>query len=503
MEEGEEIEESIKAAIQKGYKVEQILRLAKNLLVSAGKEEVEEALYNLGIEGFSQILQCPSSSWPISTTPIDLQDLNSKIEEKSKQLTPSQKKAFDDIQSGLESGKRKLITVIGPGGTGKSFLISLINDICLKLSIKVKITATSASAAKLINGTTIHSLFALSPNMDCRLEFGTSRWGELQSTSLIVIDEISMLSERLLRKIDELLRKVSQNPTPFGGKTLLFFGDLLQLPPVIPKGSQDQPAFLCSLFKMFTMFELTEACRQREDEEFAQTLNRVRKGYQNQSDELLLLSRVCGKGHPLSESCKPSADMVTLCAHREDVDLANAAELASLPADLVEVRAKDSRLVERDELIFLDKRDLLPERFFLKIGSRIMLIRNVQVSEGLTNGTRGTLLEIQENFLRINVDGHGEALIPKFRQKVSPPGHVPFSRTQFPVALAWALTIHKAQGMTIPKARIVMKNLFSEGQAYVALSRVERRENLHLTEFHSKSIIVDQKALALIERMKK
>jgi len=503
MEEGEEVEQSLKAAMQKGYKNDQLLRLARDFLASVSKEEIEEALRNLGVEGFSDFLLKKTSLGDVTSENESLNASKEILEDKIAQLTPSQKRVMKDIKDGLEQRERKLMCIIGPGGTGKSYLINVIEELSRITNFRIKITATSASAAKLINGSTLHYLLGLSPNLDCRLEYGTHRWEELRETSIIIVDEISMMSERLLRKMDELLRKVAETPSLFGGKTILFFGDLLQLPPVIPKGSQDQPAFLSSLFHQFSIYELTESCRQRQDEMFALTLNRVRKGHLGPEDLSLLSSRVCGKGHKFDDSCRPSPEMVTLCAHRLDVDTANMAELSVLPGDVVQIRACDSREVSKDELKGIDQRDLLPDRLYLKPGARIMLTRNSQIATGLTNGTLATLLEIHPNFLKVKVDNQGDAMIPKFRQKVSPPGQVPFTRVQFPITLAWAITIHKCQGMTLQKVRIRMKDLFSEGQAYVALSRVQKRENLHLTDFDPKSIMVNQKALKMIEKLRK
>jgi len=484
IDDGEEVYESLKTAKEKGYQHHQLLRLARSLLSCATKEDLVDALNHLGVPGFDEYLKNDLQTNPELVTPeVDHQALSLEVSTLQDKMTSCQQNVFSTFVELMERKEQAIFLVLGPGGTGKSFLIDVIQKYCQMNQIKTKLAASSANAARLIGGTTIHSLFALNPSLESNLDFGTARYVELKSSNLIIFDEISMMTAKLLKTVHDLCMKVSGNCALFGGKSILLFGDLYQLPPVIKKGSLDQPIYESPFFRLFKFFELTQNCRQKDDSEFSNSLNRIRIGELLTEDYHLLESRVCGVGHPFGDDCKPSPDLVTICSKRDLCNQVNMKELSNLPGEVIAIKAEDSFQLPPEVLSTLDQRDILPSTLYLKPNARIVLLRNIRIEEGLVNGLTGTVIECHPHFLRVHFDHIGENLINRFRQTISPPGFAPIVRRQFPVSLSWAMTAHKVQGMTLSKVRVFTEDFFEEGQAYVSFSRVRSKGNLHLVSF--------------------
>jgi len=494
IEDGEEVEDSLRGAHERGYSNDQILKLAFSLLSSASKKEIEEVLDRMEIPGFESYIQQrnlqANPSLQIEEA-LDLDQVQVDLEKETEMMTPSQKRVFEKLKKSISSNAQSLLCIQGPGGTGKSFLIESIKKLFQVKGKRIKLTASSASASRLIRGTTVHFLFALNPALESSLEYGTYRFHDLSQTDLIIIDEMSMITSKLLLKVDELCRKTTNRNLPFGGMSILLFGDFFQLPPVIKPGSLDQPIYESPLFAYFQIFQLTENCRQVEDPDFAQCLNRIRLGKQVKEDIDLLKQRVCGKGHPQGDNCTSS--MITVCPKRAQCERINKLQLDRLPGTFRTFEADDSIPITSEMKKVIEMRDLLPTKLCLKVGARVILLRNIRLEEGLINGIIGEVTEIQENYIRVAFDGLGENLINKFRQTIKPPGFTTLTRRQFPLDLAWAITAHKVQGMTFDNLRVLTEDMFEEGQAYVCFSRVRKREGLHLISFDNTCIKTSKK----------
>ena len=225
----------------------------------------------------------------------ETKDLKTRIN----QLTEDQTKVFNHVETNMET--QKLIFVTGPGGVGKSYLLHTIVQF-LELSGEiVQVTATSGSAAKLIYGQTLHSLLGLDCDLKANINYQDQTWRSIASTDTLICDEISMMSAELLEKLNEIFTACPEGENqakPFGGKNVMLFGDLYQLPSVrtniTPRYIYQSP-----LWAKFTPFILTQNCRQK-DANFKELLGRVRTGNHTEEDIQTLETRVCGVGHELT-----------------------------------------------------------------------------------------------------------------------------------------------------------------------------------------------------------
>ena len=342
---------------------------------------------------------------------------------------------------------------------------------------------------------------------------------------------MSMVKSDQLYQLNLRLQEIKQSQDHFGGVAVILLGDLMQLRPVKGKWIFEKPfakQFQDSydyhpLWRLFTPIELKQNHRQGSDKSYAEILNRVRYGAQTDHDIQVLTSRVGTIDLP--------ADALYIFNKNKDVIQTNLQRLNQLPSNLVTIKAKhmfpgkttfkplikDGRV---GDTAFLDELNL-------KKGARVMLIYNVDTSDGLSNGTTGTVIDFitSENvikYIMIEFDEitTGQSMRTKFRLLSSkyPHHHVtPISQVlfeynagqrqttakakvhQFPLTLAWAITAHKCQGQTIKKPTPLiadMDSVFQSGQAYVILGRVQELNQLHLLNFKSEDIKVDKHALA-------
>ena len=442
----------------------------------------------------------------------------------------------------------------GPGGVGKSHVIRLIHSDTLKLlrlagtlqpgDVTVLLTAPTGVAAFNINGMTLHSALLLGcskyasfqPLSHDRLNTLRSRLSKLM---LVIVDEVSMVGCNMLLEIHKRLQQIKGvlPDVMFGGVSILAVGDLYQLPPVGQPALFDivTDAYAClygsgSLWKdEFNMIELDEIMRQRGDSTFTELLCRVRLGECTPADLEFLKSRVIS-------SDSPDYPNTALHVYRlnADVDRRNSFMLNSLaPEDqLYAIKASDAvagqtRHIDLSRLS--NKRSEtggLHGVLKLAIGARVMLTTNVDVADGLVNGTRGEVVHV------VCVDGKVVKVLVKFdhpdvglKAAQSSPYRstfqcaVPISkhevkfpaqgrrgaevtRLQFPLTLAWATTIHKVQGLTLDAIVVDMKGgRFSPGQAYVAFSRVKTLQGLHICNFNPTAIKCSNKVKEEMTRL--
>ena len=434
------------------------------------------------------------------------------------------------------------VFVSGPGGVGKSHVIKLIHSDTLKLlrlsgtvqpdDVIVLLTAPTGVAAFLITGMTLHSALLLGcgkyggfqPLNHDRLN---SLRSKLSNLVLLIIDEVSMVGSNMLLEIHKRLQQIKAvlPDVTFGGISILAVGDLYQLPPVgqasIFNPVSDSYAQLYRSGSLwideFQMIELEEIMRQRGDTAFCELLCRVRIAECTSTDFAVLKSR---------ETTPLMADYPNHALHvyrlNVDVDQRNGAMLNALAPESQQysIPACDaiaSQTNHTDLSTLSDKRSDtggLHSVLKIAIGARVMLTTNVCVSDGLANGARGEVVHVVTNssnkVTHILVKFDCSEVGTKAKQS-SPfqrmfPEAVPLvrheaiflargrrgseiTRSQFPLTLAWATTIHKVQGLTLDEIVVDMKGgRFSPGQAYVALSRVKTLTGLHILNFNSKAI---------------
>jgi ATP-dependent exoDNAse (exonuclease V) alpha subunit len=387
--------------------------------------------------------------------------------------------------------------VTGRAGTGKSTLLRALCD--LSLSEHVVVAPTGLAAVN-VGGQTIHSFFGLPPRLIRPDDIRRSRNGRvMRKLELLVIDEVSMVRSDLMWAIDQSLRVNRGRPRePFGGVRLLMFGDLHQLPPVVQEAdvaehldSAHGGPFFFNLPTLqeppgTALLELTEVFRQR-DEALLGVLEHVREGRLEKEDLELLNDRV----HPI-RTLSEGDTYVILTPTNAAANRINLAYLDALPGA---PRAYEAGVTGE----FNGSAQPTDTTLVLKPGAKVILLRN-DPDRRWVNGTVARIARLEEKRVWIEIDGRDYEVEPaswenrryaydQTEQKIVETVAGTFK--QFPLRLAWALTIHKSQGLTLDKVYIDLgRGTFAHGQTYVALSRCRSLEGLALARALRPSDIV-------------
>ncbi len=393
-------------------------------------------------------------------------------------------------------GTRENIFVTGRAGTGKS---TLLNHLAWNTSKQLVIAAPTGVAALNVGGQTIHSLFRLPIGViaDHDIEQSGELRKLLNTIDTLVIDEISMVNADLLDAVDRSLRQARQrNHEAFGGVQLVMFGDPYQLAPV--PGDADERAYFEDQYRSMwffdakvwdetdlKIFELTTIHRQHE-EDFKNMLTAVRHG--------TVTAEIAERLNEVGARPAPTEDAITLATRNDTVNRINATELAKLPGRPLTAKAD----ITGD---FGGRAYPADETLELKVGARVMFLRN-DGDQRWVNGTVGTVSKIASTVF-VEVDGETHEVEPtvweKYKYSYSAATkqltrNIVAEFTQFPLRLAWAVTIHKSQGKTYDRAIVDLgARSFAPGQTYVALSRITELEGLYLTRpLRPSDIIVDE-----------
>jgi len=385
--------------------------------------------------------------------------------------------------------------VTGKAGTGKSLLLSYIKSHSSK---KMVVTAPTGVAAINVGGQTIHSLFVLPPSFVSveNLQFNQKSAELLRHVEMILIDEISMVRADLMDAIDYRIRQARDDPRPFGGIQIVMFGDLYQLPPIV--SDRELHKFFADNMGGYHFFnakawqnanfekhELQEVFRQK-DQNFRDLLNAIRVG--EKSPEILKII------NDRFEEKLPEDGYVYLCSTNSKASQINSNKLAKIDEPEFTFKARISG--ELDE-----KSYPADETLILKKGAQIMMLKN-DIDKKWVNGTVGTIASISEKFIEVKIDGINysvqQADWKKIRYHYNRETKLIEEETissfvQYPIRLAWAITIHKAQGKTFDKIVVDLEGgTFAPGQTYVALSRCTSLEGVYLTDkIYSQDIKVD------------
>ncbi|XP_029987916.1 uncharacterized protein LOC115417874 [Sphaeramia orbicularis] len=435
--------------------------------------------------------------------------------------------------------------VSGGAGCGKSHVIKCIHEEATRILRElprfrdmadmsqpaVLLTAFTGTAAFNIAGKTLHSVLKLPRSLEPPYQGLGNALDEVRATlssvEILVIDEISMVSKKLFAYVNWRFQQIKGNRKPFGGISVLAVGDFYQLPPLgraKPLCVYEETEF--DLWRdHFSMVNLTEIMRQKDDRAFAELLNRLRVKRKQETlsdhDRRLLMQAVTdGKDCP--------AETLHIFATNKQVDSHNAATVAAVLEDDVDIVAEDYRKdVTTGTKVPVHKvkgtkRDL-PDSILAAQGARVMLIRNLNVEDGLVNGTFGTISNIVTErheprtvrLLGLQLDNPtaGQTLrkkllgpsdnlayIERSEESIGNKGGV--VRRQFPIKLAFACTAHKVQGMTVTSAVVSLKRVFQPGMAYVALSRATSLQGLTVMDFDEKKIYADPAITAALEQMR-
>lgn len=398
----------------------------------------------------------------------------------------------------------------GRAGTGKSTFIKLAQANSHK---QIMVLAPTGIAALNIGGSTIHSFFefpnrAMLPNDGGIKTFweGAEKRKMIRALNTLIIDEVSMVRADVIDAIDTSLRKNGGNPNlPFGGIQMIFVGDIFQLEPIVSKKASDDkiikayysgPRFYqASIFKELHLLhvELKKIYRQK-DEAFISLLDKVREKNISHNDIQSLNERV-GVSTPQQQS----GIMITLTTRRDAASKINNEMLAKLNTQDVKYEAELEG--EFDDYAYPNKRELK-----LKVGAQVIFVKN-DPEKRWFNGTLGRIIELGETSITVETsDGSLQQVEPQnwknTKYQFDKSNKSVIKKTigsfkQYPLKLAWAITIHKSQGMTFEQANIDFgSGTFSSGQAYVALSRVTSLQGLYLSRpMNHSDIIVDPSAI--------
>ncbi|XP_072219700.1 ATP-dependent DNA helicase PIF1 [Leuresthes tenuis] len=397
------------------------------------------------------------------------------------------------------SGKNVFFT--GSAGTGKSFLLKRIMG-----SLPPKSTFATAStgvAACHIGGTTLHNFAGIgsgsAPLEQC-IELA-QRPGMLQhwtSCRHLIIDEISMVEAQFFDKLESVARSVKRSNQPFGGIQLIVCGDFLQLPPVSKGKEKASFCFQARSWRKVIQvnLELTEVRRQT-DQTFISLLQAVRVGRVTEEVTAKLMKSAY---HQIE---KDDILATRLCTHKDDVELTNKNKLQQLPGSVRVFEALDS---DPDLVKTIDAHSPVNRLIQLKVGAQVMLTKNLDVARGLVNGARGVVVAFQSEkcgLPRVRfLCGVTEVMKPE-RWVFKSGSGIHLSRQQLPLKLAWAISIHKSQGMTLDCVEISLARVFESGQAYVALSRAKSLESLRVMDFDPRVVRADPDVLLFYKKLRK
>jgi ATP-dependent DNA helicase PIF1 len=396
------------------------------------------------------------------------------------------------------SGESVLLT--GPAGAGKTFVLNQFIKFAKAEGKHVSVTATTGLAATHLGGTTIHSWAGIGVLDYVPQGFvqhlSKGRHEIIEKTDVLIIDEISMLHDYRLDMIDEVCRLVRRKDEPFGGIQLLMSGDFFQLPP-INKGDGRSGGFVVHSQAWQeldpTICYLQEQHRQ-DDEQLLGILNALRDGDIRRHHAEALLARV---------DEVPPEDMTLTELHTVniDVDTLNERKLDELSGDelfYTQTTTGAANYVEN-----LGRSVLAPEVLRLKKGALVMAVKNSQERK-YANGSVGTVIDFEPSTEYPIVEFRSGKVVTMMPDtwELRDGEKKRASITQIPLRLAWAITVHKSQGMTLDAARIDLRKAFVEGMGYVALSRVKNLRNLYLAGINRMALSVSEDAKTIDEQLR-
>ncbi|XP_012709981.2 ATP-dependent DNA helicase PIF1 isoform X2 [Fundulus heteroclitus] len=403
------------------------------------------------------------------------------------------------VLSAVLSGRNVFFT--GSAGTGKSFLLKrIIGSLPPKSTF---VTASTGVAACHIGGTTLHSFAGIgsgsAPLEQC-IELAL-RPGVLQhwtSCRHLIIDEVSMVDAQFFDKLESVARSVRRSTQPFGGIQLIVCGDFLQLPPVSKGKEKASFCFQARCWRKVIQvnMELTEVRRQT-DQNFISLLQAVRVGRVTEEVTAKLMKSAY---HQIE---RDGILATRLCTHKDDVELTNENKLQQLPGPLRAFEALDS---DPELVRTIDAHSPVGRLIQLKVGAQVMLTKNLDVARGLVNGARGVVVAFdsgKQGFPCVRFLCGVTEVLKLERWVFKSAGGIYLSRQQLPLKLAWAISIHKSQGMTLDCVEISLARVFESGQAYVALSRARSLEGLRVMDFDPHVVRADPDVLLYYKKLRK
>jgi len=437
-------------------------------------------------------------------------------------LTDEQYYVLDQFKEGNN------LFITGPGGVGKSHLINTLVHYCNSVNKPVQVCALTGCAAVLLGGKTktIHSWSGINFCDGKNSELITKALSRYiikrnwKKTQVLIVDEVSMMSKKMLMVLEEMARDARNSVKVFGGIQVVFCGDFYQLPPVC-KDKSDNSKFCfeaniwSTIFPLDQHIQLTHIFRQK-DKTYLELLSQVREGTISAKNIKILKERM--------HIAKPEG-ITQLSPIKSRVNSINAGKFNDLATDEHECvmaieydmdkyirsgKTIESELLTKGRFLTPVQKEMAVNKLrtnskgekvlVLKVGSFVMCTANIDMDNGICNGSQGTIIDFIENrpVIKFN-NGITKTLSKHCWQSVDYPTII---IKQYPLQLAWAITIHKMQGATLESAVMDLgNNVFENGQIYVALSRVKSLEGLYLTEFNPRVITTNPKVRAFYKKI--
>lgn len=416
-------------------------------------------------------------------------------------LSESQEKAFNLCKNGHN------VFIIGSAGVGKSVLIKYLKDNLDEQNIYI--TATTGVSAFNIEGMTIHSFMGFGTGQGDlmylmkKIKKNVEATFRIKTADVLVIDEISMLSAELFEKMDKICKIIRKSDLLFGGIQLVLTGDLLQLCPIFDKNAEDTRLLIESKlfnenFNKDNIIELTKNFRQENDNLYYKLLQNIRLNKHTEEDVTLLKNKI-------SENKKVPKNIIKLVPLNAIANKINKEEFDKIKEDTKTYLPKNSNKIDNLTIKYeIDKQFKSKglDKLTLKKGCRVMLVKNISVKDGLVNGRLGTVTKFMYNDPVVEFDNGQISVIEKYKWEFTDTVlNKTAVVTQYPLILAYAISIHKSQSITLDKAHVFLEKCFCDHQVYVALSRIKSLEGLYIDNFDENAIKINKKIIQFLEQI--
>ena len=407
----------------------------------------------------------------------------------------NQKQALDILKLGFN------VFLTGAAGSGKTYVLNEYIKYLKKNGVNIAITASTGIAATHMNGKTIHSWAHIGikdslTEADLNKIYSRTDFRmQMLAAQVLIIDEISMLHDYRLDIVDQVMKKIHQNDLPFGGIQVVLCGDLFQLPPVTRYGQEVKYVNESIVWDQMdiNICYLNEQYRQS-DENFLNILNEIRDDSISNKSLELLNSRMNQESS--------SKDTTKLFTHNVDVDAINQKELEKLSGKTHKflMQSKGDSYVAKS----LADNCLAPGELKLKVGATVMFVQN-NYKKGYVNGTIGTILKFEKESGNpiVKLKSGKKILVELGSWRLEEGDYVVAEITQLPLRLAWAITVHKSQGMTLDSAEIDLSKAFTGGMGYVALSRVKSLDSLNINGLNGNALKINPKIIEFDKQFQK
>jgi len=409
------------------------------------------------------------------------------------ELDKYQKNAIQLVQAGYN------LFITGSAGSGKSFLIRKCIEECRSIYQQkhISITSTTGISSLNINGITIHSWAGITPHTDFtdvdgfveNIKGNNKKYNNWKFTKMLIIDEISMLSVVMFNFLHKVAMKLRRNSEPFGGIQVIVVGDFYQLPPV--KDSPDTDfVFTSSHWNEIIDYSIVLKKTHRQKEiHLISFLNKVRIGIKDESVQQSLKQ--------YHNNSNYNKNYTHLYPNKFNVKAHNLTKVYALEGEIVENYA---RMIKKNSYDYpFPSESVIEEHLLLKQNAFVIINKNIDAKKGLVNGRQGIFLGFSNESARFQTKDGIIHYISKERWEFPN-----YSIEQYPLRLAWALTIHKSQGMGIEKLSVdIGPNIFDDGQVYVALSRATNGDYLHIKRYSLSAIRVNKKVKKYYKQLQK